>query len=113
MAIGRTFAEALGKAWRGIEKRSLDVGWGGGGPVDASLATPGETRLHAVADALSTGASIDEVAVASAIDPWFVDRIAAVVEGNEALRDRSLHTLGAAELLATSGSGSRTRGSAS
>src|SRR3954466_2342396 len=99
MAIGRTFTEALGKAWRGIEKRSLDVTWGGGGTGDA-LDGGGETRRHAVADRLAAGASIDEVAAASAIDPWFVDRIAAAVEGNETLRDRSLHTLSAAELPA-------------
>src|SRR3954465_6328899 len=74
MAIGRTFAEALGKAWRGIEKRALDRTWGGGGTGDA-LGVGGETRLHAVADRLAAGASIDEVAAASAIDPWFVDRI--------------------------------------
>ncbi|HEV8087725.1 MAG TPA: carbamoyl-phosphate synthase large subunit [Actinomycetota bacterium] len=98
MAIGRTFTEALGKAWRGIEKGTLDRTWGGGGDGDA-LDVPGETRLHAVADRLAAGDSIEEVAAASQIDPWFVDRIAAVVEGNEAIRDRSLHTLGAADLL--------------
>jgi carbamoyl-phosphate synthase large subunit len=100
MAIGRTFTEALGKAWRGIEKRALDRTWGGGGDGDV-LDVPGEARLHAVADRLAAGDSIREVAVASSIDPWFVDRIAAVVEGNELLRGRPLHTLAAGELLAT------------
>ncbi len=100
MAIGRTFAEALGKAWRGIEKHALDRTWGGGGDGDgAALDVPGETRLHAVADRLAAGASIEEVAAASQIDPWFVDRIAVVVEANEALRNRSLNTLSATDLL--------------
>ena len=79
MAIGRTFTEALGKAWRGIEKRALDRSWGGGGSL-TDVATPGETRLHAVADRLAAGATIEEVAAESAIDPWFVDRIAEIVE---------------------------------
>ena len=93
MAIGRTFTEALGKAWRGIEKRSLDVGWGGGGPVDASLATPRETRLHAVADALASGIGVDAVAEASMIDPWFVDQISQVVARGAELRGRELSTV--------------------
>jgi carbamoyl-phosphate synthase large subunit len=93
MAIGRTFTEALGKAWRGIEKRSLDVGWGGGGPVDASLATPRETRLHAVADALASGIGVDAVAEASMIDPWFVDQISQVVARSAELRGRELSTV--------------------
>ncbi|HEY7477283.1 MAG TPA: carbamoyl-phosphate synthase large subunit, partial [Actinomycetota bacterium] len=47
MAIGRTFKEALGKAWRGLEK-DVDVGWPAGGlalPAGglASLTLPGHT----------------------------------------------------------------------
>jgi carbamoyl-phosphate synthase large subunit len=98
MAIGRTFTEALGKAWRGIEKGVLDIGWGGGGPVDASLETPRETRLHAVADALASGISVEAVADASLIDPWFVDQIAHVVARGTGLRDRALSTLAADEV---------------
>ncbi|MDP9184828.1 MAG: carbamoyl-phosphate synthase large subunit, partial [Actinomycetota bacterium] len=100
MAIGRTFTEALGKAWRGIEKRALDTTWGGGEPVGASLSTPSETRLHAVADALAAGASVDAVAEASMIDPWFVDQIAQVVERNAEVRGRALGSLEEHELRA-------------
>jgi carbamoyl-phosphate synthase large subunit len=98
MAIGRTFKEAIGKAWRGIEKGALDLAWGGGGPVDASLATPRETRLHAVADALASGIGVDAVAQASMIDPWFIDQVAQVVEQGTALRGRELGSVGADEL---------------
>ncbi len=98
MAIGRTFKEAIGKAWRGIEKTSLDVTWGGGGPVDASLGTPRETRLHAVADALASGVSVDAVAEASMIDPWFVDQVAQVVAGDAHIRGRELAAMGETEL---------------
>jgi carbamoyl-phosphate synthase large subunit len=98
MAIGRTFKEAIGKAWRGIEKGALDLAWGGGGPVDASLATPRETRLHAVADALASGIGVDAVAQASMIDPWFIDQVAQVVERGTSLRGRELGSVGAEEL---------------
>ena len=97
MAIGRTFTEAIGKAWRGIEKSALDRGWGGGGgmPEPEAIAIPTETRLHALADALAAGATIDDVAASSGIDPWFVDQIGRVVEEGSALRGRPLHSLSA------------------
>ncbi|HSL10176.1 MAG TPA: carbamoyl-phosphate synthase large subunit [Actinomycetota bacterium] len=104
MAIGRTFKEALGKAWRGIEKSGFDLG---SAAVDerpareellASLRDGTEHRLHLVEAALEAGWSVDEVAAASAIDPWFVDQIAEVVEGATSIDGRALHTLGATEL---------------
>ncbi|MEP6758734.1 MAG: carbamoyl-phosphate synthase large subunit [Actinomycetota bacterium] len=97
MAIGRTFTEAIGKAWRGIEKSDLDRGWGGTPtmPEPGAISTPTEGRLHALADALAAGASVDDVAAGSGIDPWFIDQIAQVVVCGAALRGRALHTLSA------------------
>src|SRR5207237_1929329 len=58
MAIGSTFKEALGKAWRGLEKPALDRGWptldgsqvgsltASGPPSLADVALPSEHRLH-------------------------------------------------------------------
>ena len=107
MAIGRTFTEAIGKAWRGIEKGALDRGWGGGGgmPEPEAVAVPTETRLHALADALAAGAEIDDVAASSGIDPWFVDQIARVVAACESVRGLPLHTLSADALRAAKRSG--------
>jgi len=93
MAIGRTFREALGKAWRSLERPGFDLGWA---KVDAgleALAVPREARLHLVEAALRAGRSVDEVARASAIDPWFVDQIAQVVEDAMALEGRALDEL--------------------
>ena len=102
MAIGRTFKEALGKAWRGLEKSGFDLGAehraGFEGDLLAALAVPTEDRLHLVERAVEAGHAIEDIAAASGIDPWFVDQIAQVVEGAGALRGRPLHTLGAAEL---------------
>jgi carbamoyl-phosphate synthase large subunit len=103
MAIGRSFTEALGKAWRSLE-RDADLGpgaaEGAAGVAEAvrRLATPGERRLHAIEAALGAGASIEEVAVASRIDPWFVDQIARVVEEARAIEGRPLSTLAADDL---------------
>ncbi len=99
MAIGRTFKEALGKAWRGLEKGGFDLGATAPGPLDA-VATATEGRLLLVEAALLAGHTVDEVAAASSIDPWFVDQIAQVVEGASALRGRPLSTLSAGELRA-------------
>jgi carbamoyl-phosphate synthase large subunit len=103
MAIGGTFKEALGKAWRGLEKRSLGPTWPpthGRGPTDplAAVAAPSELRLHAAAAALASGSSVDEVAAASRIDPWFIDQVAQVVEEAGRLAGRSLADIDAADL---------------
>jgi carbamoyl-phosphate synthase large subunit len=99
MAIGRTFTEALGKAWR-----SLETSWGDlGTPADdavvlGELGVPGERRLHRVEAALRSGFSVEEVAGASHIDPWFVDQIARVVDEVAALGGRGLDELRADDL---------------
>ncbi|MDP9328707.1 MAG: carbamoyl-phosphate synthase large subunit [Actinomycetota bacterium] len=101
MAIGRTFKEALGKAWRGLEKAGFDLGAEGAPDADLlrRLAVPGERRLHLVEEALVAGYGVETVAAASMIDPWFVDQIAQVVEGSSALAGRRLADLGADDLL--------------
>jgi carbamoyl-phosphate synthase large subunit len=82
MAIGRTFAEALQKGFRSLERgftglggRDFDVV---NAPLDA-IATPTEDRLHLVERALYSGATVDQVAGRSAIDPWFVRQIERLV----------------------------------
>ncbi len=101
MAIGRTFKEALGKAWRSLERPDVDLGGPGAGdrgrPLEA-LATPSEDRLHLVEAALRGGSSVEEVALASGIDPWFVDQIAQVAERVATLDGRELGTVAAPEL---------------
>ena len=102
MAIGRTFKEALGKAWRGLEKAGYDLGaeYMAGYEVDPleALVDGTEGRLHLMERALHAGHAIEAVADASRIDPWFVDQIAEIVEEAEKLRGRPLSTLSAAEL---------------
>jgi carbamoyl-phosphate synthase large subunit len=103
MAIGRTFKEALGKAWRSMEVPGSDLGGEGGADAapsrsTASLAAPGEGRLHEVERAIRSGVGVDEIAALSGIDPWFVDQIAEVAEEALALQGRPLSGLTAADL---------------
>jgi carbamoyl-phosphate synthase large subunit len=102
MTIGRTFKEALGKAWRGIEKSAFDLGAErleppAGGVLEA-LREGTERRLHLVELALGAGHDVDEIAAVSGIDPWFVDQIAQVVEEAGTLRGRTLASLGTSDL---------------
>ncbi|HEX6676390.1 MAG TPA: carbamoyl-phosphate synthase large subunit [Actinomycetes bacterium] len=91
MAIGRTFPEALQKAWRSLEVGRDGLGSPGGDPAPgspeaapeallAACALPRAERLEAVERALRRGCTVEQVAEASAIDPWFVDGIARIVE---------------------------------
>jgi carbamoyl-phosphate synthase large subunit len=109
MAIGRTFPEALQKAYRSLEAgrdglglpaedrpgaaRGLGAPCAPGGrgaepehaardraALLAATAVPSDTRLEAVERALRAGCGVEEVAAASSIDPWFVDGIARIVE---------------------------------
>jgi carbamoyl-phosphate synthase large subunit len=107
MAIGSTFKEAIGKAWRGLERPASDRTWGGadlasptapGDPSLADAARPSEHRLHLVAALLASGETIDDIAAASRIDPWFVDQIAQVVEGARELIGRPLEEIQTDEL---------------
>ena len=68
-------------------------------PGQPSLATPTEGRLLEVERALALGASVEEVATASDIDPWFVDQIAEVANAVEELRGRRFESLAPQELL--------------
>ncbi len=97
MAIGRTFKEALQKAIRSLEIDRLGLESalrrsGGREPVDGEvervrekLRVPNWERLWYIADALRLGLSIDEIARATRIDPWFLREIAELVAFEEDL----------------------------
>jgi carbamoyl-phosphate synthase large subunit len=96
MAIGRSFAESLQKALRGLETglAGLDtpdeLEGAGKGEVLAFLARRTPARLLAAAQALRLGIPPPEVCRVSRYDPWFVDRLAEIVSAEEALRRTGL-----------------------
>ncbi len=89
MAIGRTFSESLQKALR-----SLETGLTGLDPVEieglglgddmnkirAALGKPTPDRLLVVGQALRLGMAPEEIHEACQIDPWFIARLAEIVE---------------------------------
>src|SRR5215204_5900617 len=107
MAIGRTFPEALQKASRSLENGRSGLADPAGDPAPgtpgaapeallAACARPTADRLEAVERALRLGRrTVDEVAAASDIDPWFVDGIARITEvGAELAAAASIDDLG-------------------
>jgi carbamoyl-phosphate synthase large subunit len=83
MAIGRNFAEALGKAMRSMETPAAGF-WTGSEPertaeeLLAGLRTPTDGRLYRVEQAMRAGATVAQLAEATGIDPWFLDQVALV-----------------------------------
>ncbi|MEU2031924.1 carbamoyl-phosphate synthase large subunit [Nocardia amamiensis] len=93
MSLGRNFAEALGKVLRSLETKAAgfwtqdDGEWTDVEAILEDLRTPTEGRIYQVERALRLGASIDDVAAASGIDPWFVAEVAGLVELRQEILD--------------------------
>ncbi len=99
MAIGRTFPESLQKAWQ-----SLEIGYNGLGAdredpspseVRERLAKPLWDRTLQIRNAFKLGASVDEIADVSKVDPWFLYQIRDIVRLEEEIRKRTLHEMDA------------------
>ena len=85
MSLGRNFIEALGKVMRSLETKR--AGFWTGAEVEGNLdevlerlRTPTDGRLYDIEYALRLGGTVETVAQASGVDPWFVEQIAGLVE---------------------------------
>jgi carbamoyl-phosphate synthase large subunit len=98
MAIGRTFAESLQKALRGLETglTGLDEIAIEGTDGDAhaaivrKLGEPTPDRLRVIAQAFRHGLSVEEVNAACSYDPWFLRQIEALMAEEAQLKARGL-----------------------
>jgi carbamoyl-phosphate synthase large subunit len=99
MAMGRTFAESLQKALRGLETGlcGLDEieipGLGLGddkNAVRAALATPHPDRLLKVAQALRLGFGIELVHESCRIDPWFLREIKRITDWEARVKEHGV-----------------------
>jgi carbamoyl-phosphate synthase large subunit len=91
MAIGRSFPEALQKALRSLESNHGPFGFKEGPQPDAesllrACGTPHDGRLATIQQALRAGATRDDVASRTGIDPWFIEQIEHVNQIAEQLR---------------------------
>ncbi|MBC8123807.1 MAG: carbamoyl-phosphate synthase large subunit, partial [Gemmatimonadaceae bacterium] len=101
MAIGQTFQASLQKALRSLEiKRfgfgadrdeetpDLDV-------LKSQLRTPNPDRIFQIRQALSAGLTVEDIHALTAIDPWFLDKLAELVEFDRAWLGADLGSMGA------------------
>ena len=104
MSIGRSFAEALGKAMRSMETKAAGFWTGPAAPAQdldsllAELKVPTDDRIYGIERALALGAGVEQIFDATAIDPWFLEQIKLITSVGDEVR-RAAH-LGA-DLLRT------------
>ncbi|MGQ0519980.1 MAG: carbamoyl-phosphate synthase large subunit [Actinomycetota bacterium] len=102
MAIGRTFPESLQKGLRSLEHGRLGLNCDPGERIlddladddlvrRAALATP--DRPFQLEAALRRGISVERLASATRVDPWFLDQLSLVVEERRRLEASSLGTM--------------------
>ena len=89
MAIGRTFPESLQKALRSLEQGRLGLN---ADPAEeqyadvtddellAAVAIPTPERIFHLGELLHRGTSVEQLHDATAVDPWFLDQLLAIVE---------------------------------
>ncbi|MDQ1685302.1 MAG: carbamoyl-phosphate synthase large subunit, partial [Frankiaceae bacterium] len=84
MALGRNFVEALQKATRSLEAKGAELDFASPPPDKTTALTnasrPHDRRLQWLVQSLRAGATVDEVATATGVDPWFVDQLQLLCE---------------------------------
>jgi carbamoyl-phosphate synthase large subunit len=99
MAIGRTFKEALMKAWR-----SLETGKKTGAEVleprrlTQMLVTPRPERLGYIRYAFERGMSVREVARLTKMDPWFLHQLREITLAQAAIANTTPQEIGTEQL---------------
>jgi len=98
MAIGRSFAESLQKALRGLETgltgldRVRDLENADPAAIESALAVPRPDRLLVAAEALRQSFTVDRINAIAGFDPWFLERLKEIVEAEEEVRANGLPT---------------------
>ncbi|KAM3108671.1 carbamoyl-phosphate synthase large subunit, partial [Phormidesmis sp. 146-33] len=96
MAIGRTFQESFQKALRSLETGR--AGWGCDRQemlpsleqIRAGLRTPNPDRIFTVRHAMQMKMGVDEIYELTNIDPWFLDKMADLLETEKLLKRTTL-----------------------
>ncbi len=94
MAMGRTYAQALQKALRSLEKKGSSFHWKGE-PGDAAALLeiariPTDGRIVTLQQALRAGATVEQAHEATGIDPWFLDQMVLINEVADEVREGEL-----------------------
>ncbi|HIK40318.1 carbamoyl-phosphate synthase large subunit [Thermoleptolyngbya sp. M55_K2018_002] len=106
MAIGRTFQESFQKALRSLETGR--AGWGCDKTeklpsleqIRAGLRTPNPERVFTLRHAMLMGMTVEEIYELTAIDPWFLDKLAELLETEKFLKRTPLLQITQPQMLA-------------
>ncbi|MBF2085909.1 carbamoyl-phosphate synthase large subunit [Thermoleptolyngbya sp. C42_A2020_037] len=106
MAIGRTFQESFQKALRSLETGR--AGWGCDKneklpsleQIRAGLRTPNPDRVFTLRHAMLMGMTVEEIYELTAIDPWFLDKLAELLETEKFLKRTPLLQITQPQMLA-------------
>ncbi len=100
MAIGRTFAESLQKALRGLETGlsgldEIDIPDaddldGGDAAIVRALGKPTPDRLRVIAQAFRHGLTVEEISRACSYEPWFLRQIEDLIATEAGIRAAGL-----------------------
>ena len=96
MAIGRSFAESLQKALRGLETglcgldRVRELEGATPAEIENALARATPDRLLVAGEALRQGFSVQRIHEIAGFDPWFLERLAEIVAAEEQVRDEGI-----------------------
>ena len=102
MAIGRTFAESLQKALRGLETglsgldeiaiEGADDPAGGEAAIVRALGQPTPDRLRVIAQAFRYGLSVEAINAACSYEPWFLRQIETLIDEEAQVRAHGVPT---------------------
>ncbi|RST31011.1 carbamoyl-phosphate synthase large subunit [Sphingomonas ginkgonis] len=96
MAIGRSFAESLQKALRGLEvgycglDRVRELENAAPEVIENALTRSTPDRLLVAAEALRHNFTVERICQLAGFDPWFVERLAEIVRAEEQVRAEGL-----------------------
>ncbi|WP_037501543.1 carbamoyl-phosphate synthase large subunit [Sphingomonas jaspsi] len=96
MAIGRSFAESLQKALRGLETglcgldRVRELEGASPAEIENALGRATPDRLLVAAEALRHGFTVQRIHEIAGFDPWFLERLAEIVAAEEQVRAEGL-----------------------
>jgi carbamoyl-phosphate synthase large subunit len=96
MAIGRSFAESLQKALRGLETgltgldRVHELDGADAQAIETALARSTPDRLLVAAEALRQGLTVERINRIAGFDPWFLQRLEEIVRAEEGVRAEGL-----------------------
>jgi len=98
MSIGRTFPEALNKAWQSLEIGRAGLGADGYSEPDRKmvrerLLKPYWDRTLQIRNAFKYGTSVEELADITKVDPWFLQQIRYMVSLENRTEGQSLESL--------------------